>query len=159
MRPFLFVSLVLLGFGFQPLHSATSATATATFTIATINAISVTGNPAAFNINAAVAGSPPTNVTDISTTYAVTTNATSQRIQGSIDTGMPTGVTLSINLTAPTGGTSAGAVSMTTTAQNLVTGISNVAQSGLQICYTVSATPSASPAAATTRTVTYTIGP
>lgn len=155
------LSLCVGTIGFIPtlLLAQTSATAIVTFTISTISSISVSGNPAAFTISAAVAGNPPTSATDTSTTYAVTTNATAQKVQGSIDTAMPTGVTLTITLAAPSGGTSTGPINMNTTASNLVTGISNVAQSGLGITYTLSATASAAPIASATRTVTYTIGP
>lgn len=141
------------------LQAATTATATVTFTIGTINAISVSGNPTALTINTATAGSAPTSVTDTSTTYNVTSNATNQRITGAIDLAMPSNVTLTIALGAPSGATSAGAVSMTTTAQNLVTAISNVAESGLAITYTLAATVSAAVQGPSTRVVTYTIGP
>lgn len=156
-----FMSLCVGTIGFIPtlLLAQTSATAIVTFTISSISAISVSGNPAAFNISSVTPGDPPTSATDTSTTYAVTTNATGQKIQGSIDTAMPTGVTLAITLAAPSTGTSTGAVDMTTTPQNLVTGISNVAQSGIGITYTLSATAAAAPVASATRTVTYTIGP
>lgn len=156
-----FLSLCVGTIGFIPtlLLAQTSATAIVTFTITSISSISVSGNPAAFTISAATPGDPPNSATDTSTTYAVTTNATAQRIQGSIDTAMPSGVGLTITLSPPSGATSVGAVNMTTTAQNLVTGISNVAQSGLGITYTLSATASAAPIASASRTVTYTIGP
>ena len=72
---------------------------------------------------------------------------------------MPTGVTLTVNLVAPTGGTSAGATTMTTTAASLVTGIANLAQSSLTVTYTLAATVSASQVTGATNTVTYTIGP
>ena len=71
---------------------------------------------------------------------------------------MPTGVTLSVNLQAPTGGTSAGTVALSTIAANLVTGVSQVAQGSLTVTYTLSATAAA--AVVTTNptvTVTYTI--
>lgn len=141
------------------LDAATTATATVTFTIGSIDSITVSGNPAALTINAAVAGSAPTSATDATTTYAVTTNNTARRVTGAIDTVMPTGVTLSVNLGAPTGATSAGAVALTTTAQALVTAIANIAQGSLTITYTLAATVSAAQAGPLTRTVTYTVGP
>ena len=155
------LSLCVGTIGFIPtlLLAQTSATAIVTFTITSISSIAVSGNPAAFNISAATPGNPPNSATDTSTTYALTTNATAQRIQGSVDTAMPSGVALTITLAAPSTGTSTGPVSMTTTPQNLVTGISNVAQSGLGITYTLSASAAAAPVASASRTVTYTIGP
>jgi hypothetical protein len=48
---------------------------------------------------------------------------------------------------------------MTTTAQNLVTAITQLAQSGLSITYTLAATLAAGTVTSTTRTVTYTLTP
>lgn len=153
----LVLSVFLLAF--SGLKAANTDTATITFTIAAINEIAVSGNPAAMTINSATAGSQPTNATDSSTTYAVTTNGSTLNITGALDSNMPAGITLSANLTAPTGGTSAGAVSLTSVAQNLVTGVSNVAESGLGITYTLAATVAAAPQGPSNRTLTYTLGP
>ncbi len=141
------------------LEAATTATATITYTIGSIDAISVSGNPGPLNITTAVAGSAPTSVSDTSTTYAFTTNNTARKITGALATAMPSGVTLTVALAAPSTGTSAGPVTMTTTAASLVTGIANLAQSGLTITYTLSATVSAAQVTAATNTITYTIGP
>lgn len=138
---------------------ATTATATVTYTISSISAITVSGNPGALNITSATAGSALPTATDTSTTYAVTTNASAQKVTGALTTNMPSGVTLAVTLAAPTGGTSAGAVNLTNVAQSLVTGITDVAQAGLQITYALSASLTATPVAAATNTVTYTIGP
>lgn len=141
------------------LDAATTATATVTFTIGSIDSITVSGNPAAMTVNAATAGSAPTSATDATTTFAVTTNNTARRITGAVDSTLPTGVTLSVALAAPTGATSAGAVALTTTAQALVTAIANIAQGSLTITYTLAATVSAVQVAGATRVVTYTVGP
>lgn len=148
---------LLLTFG--ALEAATTATATVTFTIGSIDAITVSGNPAALVVASATAGSGPTSATDATTTYAVTTNNTARRVTGAIDTAMPAGVTLSVALAAPTGATSAGPVALTTTAQALVTAITTLAQGSLTITYTLAATVAAAPVTAATRVVTYTIGP
>lgn len=139
--------------------AATTATATVTYTIGSIIAISVSGNPGTLTVNSATAGSNPTSATDATTTYAVTSNIATQRVTGAIATAMPTGTTLSVNLAAPSGGTSAGTVALTTTAQNLVTGISNIAAAGNVITYTLAATVAAATVTNATNTVTYTIGP
>lgn len=139
--------------------AATTATATITYTIGSIDAIAVSGNPGPLNVTAATAGSAPSSASDASTTYAVTTNNTARRITASLATNMPSGVTLSVALAAPTGATSLGAVNVSTTAATLVTGISNIAQAGLAITYTLTASPSAAQVTAATNTITYTIGP
>lgn len=141
------------------IYAATTASATVTYTISSIDSITVSGNPAAFTINTATAGSSPTAVTDNSTTYAVTTNNTARKVTGAVSTAMPSGTTLGISLAAPTGATSAGNINMTTTAQSLVTAIANIAQASLVVNYTFTATLSASQVSAATNTVTYTVGP
>lgn len=149
-------ALLLLSFD---LFAADNASATVSFEVGTIREITVSGNPGSLMISTATAGSQPDSVNDSTTTYNITTNETSQVITGAIDVAMPTGLTLSVNLSAPTGGSSQGAVALTTTAQNLVTGISNVAESSLGITYTLAGTVSAAPAASTNRTLTLTLAP
>lgn len=151
----IFFSLLLLSKG----HAANTANTTVTYTVGSIDSISVSANPGALNITTAVAGSAPPSAVDATTTYAVTTNNTARRVTGSLATAMPAGVTLSVALTAPSGGTSAGAVTLTTTSNALVTGIAHVASSGLSVTYTLTATLSAAQVAAATNTLTYTIGP
>lgn len=70
-------------------------------------------------------------------TWAVTTNETNKRLVGSIDADMPTGVTLSIELEAPEKAFSNGPVVLSTTPQDLVTGISRVAEANLEVVYTL----------------------
>lgn len=126
--------------------------------LAAVNSISVSGNPSLLSITTATAGQPPNSVQNSATTYSVTTTAAGVKVLGKISSAMPTGTTLSVQLAAPTGGTSVGSVAMTTTSKNLVTGIpTGVSQSGLQITYTLSATSQATPRSNATRTLTLTI--
>src|SRR5665213_3043176 len=69
----------------------------------------------------------------------------------------PTGVTLSTNLTAPSGATSTGLTALTTTAVNVVTGISKLNASGLALAYQLDATAAAGVVSSATRVVTFTI--
>lgn len=118
--------------------------------------ITVSGSPGTLAVTSAVAGSQPTSVTNTSTTYAITTLLTST-VVGSVNTAMPSGVTLAIQLAAPPFATSAGFVTMTTTPTNLVTGIPILTnQSNLMITYRLSATVNASQVTNATRTVTFT---
>lgn len=138
-----------------PRAHAQTATQTVSYEVTAINEISVSGSPSLV-INDATAGSGLTSAS-ASGTYAITTNQTNRKITAQLDSNMPSGVTLAVTLAAPTGGTSAGAVSLSTTAQDVVTGVSNVNQSGLSIGYTLSATVAAGVVPAGNRTVTYTI--
>ena len=141
--------------GFSSVASAQTANQTVTFQVDAINQIAFAGSPS-LTINTATAGSAPTAAT-ANVTWAVTTNQTGAKITASIGSAMPAGLTLTANLAAPTGGSSAGAQSLSTTAVDLVTGITKLAEGGLGVEYSLSATPAAGVVASTTRTVTYTI--
>lgn len=145
-------------FGFSGMAMASdAANQTVTFEVQSINELSVSGNPAALVVNAAVAGSAPTAVSDETSKYAITTNETARKITAAIGEAMPAGVTLTINLAAPTGGTSAGAVTLTATGQDVVTAISTLNEIDKMITYGLSATSAAGVVASDTRVVTLTI--
>lgn len=143
---------------------AQTATQTVTFSVADVKIVAVSGDPASMTVNAGGSGS---TVADSSTTYDVTTNATSAapaKITAQITTGgdMPTGVTLSTNLADPDGASvgaaSAGDVVLSSTAaQDVVTSLSNIEATGNTITYTLSADATAAAVAGATRVVTYTI--
>ena len=137
--------------------AADNANQTITFEVQAINEISMSGNPAALIVNSATAGSQPDEDVDASTTYAITTNGTSKKITGMLDEAMPSGVTLESNLAAPTVGSSEGDVVLTALAQDMVTGITEVADASSAITYTLSATVAAGVVASDTCVVTYTI--
>ena len=134
---------------------AQTANQTVTFQVDAINQIALSGSPSLL-INTAVAGNSPTSAT-ANATWAVTTNQTGAKITASIGSNMPSGLTLSANLAAPAGASTAGSLSLSTTAVDLVTGITKLAQSGLSVTYTLDATPAAGVVSSATRTVTYTI--
>jgi hypothetical protein len=147
-----------LVFGLSVLVMAgNTAQQTVTYQVDAINEISVSGNPGNLVVNSATAGSEPNVDTDNSTNWAITTNQTARKMTGSINTDMPTDVTLYINLTEPTGGVSGGDVSLSSTGADLVTSIETVAESGLTITYTLSATVSAGVVAQAQKTVTLTL--
>lgn len=135
--------------------SAQTATQTVSYEVTAVDQISVAGSPSLV-INGATAGSALTSAT-ASGTYSVTTNGTNRKITASIDTDMPTGLTLTVTLGAPTGGTSTGAVELSTVDQDVVTGITEVNESGLSISYGLSAALTAGVVAAGNKTVTYTV--
>lgn len=137
--------------------SAQTATQSVTLAVNAINQIAFTGSPS-LTITTATAGSNPTSVSDASATWAVTTNQTGAKITASIASALPAGITLSANLAAPAGGSvSAGSQALGTTAVDLVTGLTKLAQGGMGVTYTLSATAAAGVLASTSRVVTYTI--
>lgn len=135
---------------------AQTATQTVTFQVNAINEISVTGTPS-LTITTAVAGDAPTSVTSTGNSWAVTTNQSTAKVTGSLSAAMPTGLTLSANLAAPAGATSAGLTALGTTAVDLVTGITQLNASALGLTYQLDATAAAGVVPSSTRIVTYTI--
>lgn len=135
------------------LFAASTDTVTVTFVVQSVRDIDVSGNPGTLTVSPG--GAP---ATDSSTTYSVVTNESNQRISAALDSNMPTGLTLQASLQAPSGATSAGLQTLSTSSANLVTGISNVNQTGLTVTYSLTALVSAATAPAATRIVTYTIG-
>lgn len=152
------VAFLVVLFGLTVLTmAANTAQQTVTYEVTAINEISVSADPGNLVVNTATAGSQPTADTDATTTWAVTTNESTKKMTGSINTDMPANTTLEVNLTAPTGGSSQGDVTLSTTDGDLVTAISTVAESGLTITYTLSATIAAGVVAQAQKTVTLTL--
>jgi hypothetical protein len=147
-------TMVLLA-GVTSAASAQTANQSVTFQVDAINQIAFSGSPSLV-INTATAGSNPTSAT-AAASWAVTTNQTGSKITASIGSNMPAGLTLSVDLSAPTGGSSAGAQSLSTTSVDLVTGITKLAEGSLGVSYSLDATPAAGVVSSTSRTVTYTI--
>lgn len=135
--------------------SAQTATQTVTFQVDAINQIAFSGSPSLV-ISTATAGSDPTSATATGT-WAVTTNQTGAKITASIGSNMPSGLTLTVNVAAPSVGSSTGAQTLSTTAVDVVTGITKHAQGGMSLSYSLSATAAAGVVSSTSRTVTYTI--
>ena len=135
--------------------SAQTATQTVTYEVQAINQIAVSGSPSLV-ISTAVAGSAPTSVT-AAATYAITTNESDRKITAQLDSDMPAGVTLSLQMAAPSGGASTGAQALSTSAVDLVTGVSLLNEAGLGLTYTLSATSAAGVVPSATKTVTFTV--
>jgi hypothetical protein len=129
---------------------------TINFSVAAINQVAVSGT-VTLDVTTAVAGGNPTQATDNASTWAVTTNQSGAKVSASLDSDMPAGLTLQVSLGAPAGATSAGAKTLSSASVDLVTGVTQVAASGLSMNYTLDAALSAGVVASGTRTVTYTI--
>lgn len=140
-----------------PTLFAATGTATVSYTIGSITQIAFSGNPGTLTINSVTPGVGLNNAVDSSTSWALTTNLSSQKVTAQLSSSFPSGITLSINLTAPSGASSIGSVAINAaTATTLVTGISNSVASGLTVTYTLAATVTA-PLGSLSRTVTYTL--
>ena|SRR5688500_10325162 len=135
---------------------AQTATQVVRFEVNAINQIGVSGAPAPLVINSATAGAAPASVTAGGTSYAVTTNESNKKITASVNQALPAGVTLEVQLAAPSGASSADYVQLGTSSADVVTGISSTTASSLPITYRLSATPTVQ-MSAQARTVTFTI--
>lgn len=136
--------------------AAQSANQTVNYEVQAINQISLAGSPNLV-VSAATAGSGPTAAT-AGATYSITTNGTNMKITVAINSNMESGLTLTTSMTAPSAsGVSAGAVTLSTSAQDAVTGMNGLNESGLAITYELTATTAAGVVAPSSRTVTYTV--
>ena len=120
--------------------------------------ISVAGNPAALTVTNAIAGSEPIVVSS-STSFTITTPPPNRtyKVTAQLASALPAGVSIVATMTAPAGATAVGAVTLSTTAQDMVTGLGrNVTFTGT-ITYQLVATASAGVVSSQTRNVTLTI--
>jgi cytoskeletal protein RodZ len=163
----MFKSLVLafvLFMGMASVATAQSANHTVNVAISAINDISIAGD-VTLSITTATAGSDPAPVSQ-GTTYAVTTNdaggttkisASTSVAPNSLGDGPGNDLDLSVTASAPTGGTSAGAKSLGTTAVDVVTAMAPVSESGVALSYTLTATAETGQLSSAAIVVTYTI--
>ena len=156
IRMLLFIFLVV---GLSFAEAATTATALITYSIGSIDSIAISGNPPPFVVHSAIPGSGPSSASDSSTSYTISTNNSGRKITGVLNSNMPTGVTFSVNLQAPTGAVSSGLTALSAAEAILVTGISNSSEGNLTITYTLTVDASAAPTIGSVNAVTYTIGP
>ncbi len=134
---------------------AQTASHDVTIVVPEFNLISVSGDVTLTLGAPATAGAAPADATDNTGSFSVTTNATTaKKITASLGGAYASGISLSANLSGI--GTTAGSVALSTTAQDVVTGLTQVAGSGT-IGYTATATAAAVPTAGETETVTYTL--
>ncbi|HET9424460.1 MAG TPA: hypothetical protein VFO55_03740 [Gemmatimonadaceae bacterium] len=110
-------------------------------------------------INTAIAGFPPTDAQDATTTYTVKSGGRNSpvKISGRLNTLMPAGMTLTINMAPTTGATSNGTVTLDATTRDLVGNIVHTNNRTAAITYVISATPEAGVVSPQSRTVTFTL--
>lgn len=145
--------------GPQQMPGAAALSQDVVVSVSEINVLSMSAGAVTLTIDGAVPGQAPGDAQDAGTTYGITTNGTGKKITAALSNPYASGLSLSLSLTAP-----AGAASTQRTlgpiAQDLVTGLSQVAASDLTITYTASATLEAVPnvgSGGETHTVTFTL--
>ena len=119
--------------------------------------LQISGN-VSLHITTAVAGFAPTPVGNNATTLRIAGSSGTWHVAAKLNSVMPAGVTLTVNLAAPAGvSTSLGNVNLTNVNQTLVTNIGNIGNTFCVLTYTLNATPAAGVVASTQRTVTFSI--
>jgi hypothetical protein len=108
-------------------------------------------------VNSATAGSQPNAATGNSFYSANLVFFGQQKVTGYINSNMPANTTLSVRLTAPSGGTSLGNVNLDTTPRDLVIAATQVFFTNVTILYTFRPTVLAGVIPVTSRTVTFTL--
>jgi hypothetical protein len=136
--------------------AASSDNITVNYEVQAINELNVDDASVTLTISTATAGQQPDSAT-ASTTYDITTNETTKKLTAALDTDMPAGLTLRANVTAPTGGTGSGWTALSSTAADVVTAISKVAEPNLAWNFSLNATVSAGVVAAASKTCTLTL--
>jgi hypothetical protein len=121
--------------------------------------ITVAGNPAAMTVTGAIAGSEPFAVGSPATNYTTTTPTANHtyRITGQLLSALPAGLSLVATMTGPAGAIPSGAVTLSTTAQDLVTNIPRNTNFTGTITYQLVATAAAGVVSSQTSNVQLTI--
>ena len=145
-------TLLLLVTGLLPLGSRPAAAQPAT-------QLTMSAPPASMIISSALAGNQPTAITSSTATYFIVdkTPSGTRKLTAQINTPMPAGTNLSINLVPSATATSLGAVNLSTIAQDVVVNISHENGSTLGITYVFGATTAAGVVPSQSRTVMLTL--
>jgi hypothetical protein len=160
MRRFFLMLLVVTMLALLPaaVFAASNDTVTVNYEVTAINELNIDDASVTLTVNSATAGLDPNQASD-GATYDITTNcaANAKKITAAINTDMGSGLTLQINMTAPTGGSSAGAVTLSSTAVSAVTAIDAVAEADKAITFTLDATLAAGVVSSASKTCTLTL--
>lgn len=152
----LFVATFVIGLSSLSMAADNDAI-TVNYEVSAINELAIDQASVDLVVNAATAGSEPDADTDSTITYDITTNGSSKKITAAIDTAMPSNVSLKLDVTAPTGGTGAGQLTLSGTAQDAVTGVATVAEADISMSFELSATVAAGVVASANKTCTMTL--
>jgi hypothetical protein len=126
--------------------------------VAKAQSLSIGTSPSAMTINTAIPGQPPSDVNSNVTNYTITGKKNrTYKITARLSSAMPAGVTLTLTMTAPTGATSLGPVTLDATTRDVVSNIINQSAEIEQITYQLSATAAAGVITPQSRTVTFTL--
>ena len=156
-------ALALMGLMAGTAFAASSDTITVNYVVSAINELNIDGASVTLTVDTATAGAQPDAADEAAnTTWDITTNCATnaKKIAASLNSDMPAGLTLTITMVAPSGGSTgcsgtdiSGAA---TTAVDVVTGLETVAAANVAMNLDLSATVSAAVVSAN-KTLTLTI--
>ena len=121
--------------------------------------ILVSLSPASLIVNSATAGSAPATVSDMTTTYTVTTATAGRKVTAALDSPLPSGATIDVQLEAPIGATSLGTVMLSTSPQTVVRDLPAGTSGGLRVVFRLSATSAAGVISSRSVSVTFSVTP
>jgi hypothetical protein len=130
---------------------------TITITVPPINNLSISGAPDQLEVFTGSDRQEVFEAQDSSTTYDFYTNRKNRVITGAIDQDTPHDTQLQVRFEAPSGSSSTGFVTLSTTPKALVTGLSKEKASGIPISYKLLATREAGRVSLTNRRIFYTL--
>lgn len=138
MRVLLITTLSTWLFGAAELCASVTTSQGLVVAVSEIYTISVSNSSVSLNLVVPAAGSDFSPAVDSSTAYNLSVNSSQiRKITAGLNQALPSGMSLSLNLAAPSGATNQGSVLLSTSAQDLVRGISHIASSNLNITYTL----------------------
>ena len=141
MRTYLKIMIAIMFVGLLtcPLMAADTDNHAVTVTISAINEVNVSG-PITITINSATPGQQPDPAQDATSTMDYTTNsASNKKITAQYAVADDTGITFQATVTS-TSGVSAGQVTLATSANDVITFLSQCVDAGETITYDVTAT-------------------
>jgi len=158
IRACIVVTAAVFAFCTHDLHAQATAQQSVSLEVRAVTKIAVSGNPGSLILSDAVAGSSVMSAEDQSTSYSVTTNLDNMKIVVSIDSPMPAGTRLMMNV-ASARGVSTGLVDISnaTSPIDAVTGISRGSESAQPISYVFAADASVGSVPTQSRTITLTL--
>ena len=138
--------------------AANSDTMTIYYEVQAINEVNVDASTVTLAVFSATAGAQPDYATS-DTTYDITTNCAvnAKKMTAVINSDMPSGLTLEITAAAPTGASSEGYKSLSSSAADIVTGIDANATADISMTIRLSASVAAGVVAQAPRTLTVTL--
>jgi hypothetical protein len=123
-----------------------------------VGTVTIGTAPGLLRVNGAVAGNEPAPATGTSTITVKASAANKpQKVLVQLSAAMPAGLSLSLDMTPPTGATAPGTVALDATARELMGNITNTINETQTLTYTFAATAAAGVVGAQSRTVTFTI--